>query len=171
MKAKLLFLTLLVALFAAGCGRSWQTLNENGFSVNMPGKASKNEQNVASAAGPITIHLYTLENKGEGFIVGYSEYPPAVFDAASSDKLLDAARQGAIANVQGQVTNERKINLGDIPGREITGNSPSQNVSFTARVYLAKPRMYMLVYSAQPKDKPISADGTKFLDSFKLSSQ
>jgi hypothetical protein len=168
-KLKVLFLILALAFIGVGCGKkSWQNLDESAFKVEMPGSAAKSNQTVTTAAGPITVNLWTLDQKTEGYIVGYSEYPEAVFNARNPEQLLDSARDGAISNVKGKVTDEKKITQGSFPGREITGNSPDQNVAFTARVFLAKPRMYMLVYSQLGKDKAISEDGKKFLESFQI---
>lgn len=147
---------------------SWQTVSESGFSIQMPGTPSKNEQSIPSAAGPLPIHMYTLSHGYEGYITGYTEYPDYVFSAAEPEDLLDGAQQGAITNVQGQVTSQRKISINGNPGREIVGTSPSKNIGFTARVYLVKPRMYMLVYTQFDQTKPISEHGKKFLDSFQL---
>jgi hypothetical protein len=147
---------------------SWQTINDDGFTLSMPGTPDKNDSNVESAAGPLPLRMYTLSKGYEGFITGYTEYPETVFTASEPEQLLDAAQQGAISNVKGEVTSQRSITLNGHPGREIVGTSPSQNVGFTARVILAKPRMYMLVYTQYDKNKLISEDGKKFLDSFEL---
>lgn len=157
-----------VPTYTPDSSASWETINESGFSIKMPGKPTKNEQSVPSAAGPLPIHLYTLSHGFEGYITGYTEYPDYVFTAAEPEDLLDGAQQGAISNVQGQVTSQRKINIEGNPGREIVGTSPSKNIGFTARVFLVKPRMYMLVYTQFDKDKPISAHGKQFLDSFQI---
>lgn len=134
----------------------------------MPGTPTKNDDTIPSAAGPLPLRMYTLSKGFEGFISGYTEYPDIVFTSAEPETLLDGAQQGAISNVKGEVTSQRSITLNGNPGREIVGTSPAQNVGFTARVYLAKPRMYMLVYTQYDKSKPISADGKRFLDSFQI---
>lgn len=147
---------------------AWETVSENGFSILMPGKPTKNEQSIPSAAGPLPIHMYTLSHGYEGYITGYTEYPDFVFSSADPEDLLDGAQQGAIQNVSGQVTSQRKITIAGSPGREIVGTSPSKNIGFTARVYIVKPRMYMLVYTQFDQKKPISEHGKKFLDSFQV---
>ena len=147
---------------------SWETISGDGFSISMPGTPAKNDDTIPSAAGPLPLRMYTLSKGFEGFISGYTEYPDIVFTSAQPEALLDGAQQGAISNVKGEVTSQRSITLNGNPGREIVGTSPEQNVGFTARVYLAKPRMYMLVYTQYDKSKPISADGKRFLDSFQI---
>jgi hypothetical protein len=147
---------------------SWETINEDGFTLSMPGTPSKDDSTVPSAAGPLALRMYTLSKGYEGYITGYTEYPDTVFKASEPEEMLDGAQRGAIQNVQGEVTSQRKITIDGNPGREIIGTSPSRNIGFTARVFLAKPRMYMLVYTQYDKSKPISADGKRFLDSFQL---
>ena len=147
---------------------SWQTVNGEGFTVSMPGSPSHDTQSVPSAVGPIPIHLYTLSEGFEGYIVGYSEYPDAVFSSAQPEDLMNGAQNGAINNVQGQVTSQRSITINGYPGREIVGTSPSKNIGFVARLYLVKPRMYMMLYTQYDKDKPASTNGKKFLESLQL---
>jgi hypothetical protein len=134
----------------------------------MPGTPDKNESSVESGAGPLALILYTLSKGYEGYITGYTEYPDAIFTAAEPEDLLDAAQEGALSDIEGEVTSQRKITIDGNPGREIVGTSASKNTGFTARVFLARPRMYMLVYTQYDKSKSISEDGKKFLDSFKL---
>jgi hypothetical protein len=147
---------------------SWENVSGDGFSISMPDTPSKNDSTIPSAAGPLQLRMYTLSQGYEGFILGYTEYPDIVFTSSEPEELLDGAQQGAISNVKGEVTSQRPIMLNGHTGREIVGTSPAQNIGFTARVILAKPRMYMLVYTQYDKSKPISADGKKFLDSFQI---
>lgn len=147
---------------------SWQAVNGDRFTFSMPGSPSHDEQTISSAAGPLPLHMYTLSEGYEGFIAGYTEYPDYIFTSAGPEDLLDGAQQGAVSNVEGQVTSQKKISIAGNPGREIVGTSPSRNIGFTARVYLVRPRMYMFVYTQYDKDKPISSDGTRFLDSFQI---
>jgi len=147
---------------------SWETVSDDGFTISMPGKPDKNENSVESAAGPLPLRMYTLNKGFEGFITGYTEYPDIVFTSAEPEQLLDGAQQGAISNVNGEVTSQRSITMNGHPGREIIGTSPGQNVGFTARVYIAKPRMYMIVYTQYDKSKPISEDGKRFIESFRI---
>lgn len=147
---------------------NWQPVNGEGFTISMPGTPGHDTDTVASAAGPLPIHLYTLSEGYEGFITGYTEYPEYIFDSAKPEDLMDAAQQGAISNVQGEVKSQRPITLDGNPGREIVGSSPSKNIAFTVRIYLVKPRMYMILYTQYNKDSTITASGQRFLDSFKL---
>lgn len=148
-------------------GGSWQPFDGDGFAVNMPGLPQKNDNTVPSAVGPIPVHIYALDNGGDAYFVGYSEYPSSAFASRDPEKLLDGARDGAVNNIQGEVTEEHPISLSGYTGREVTGKSTSQNISFTYRFYLANPRLYMAFYYKYG-DQPLTADGRKFLDSFQI---
>jgi hypothetical protein len=149
--------------------QSWETLNADKFSVSMPGTPSKTDQTQTTIAGAVPVRMYTLDKGSEAYIVGYSEYPSAVFASKDTDTLLNGARDGAVNNAHGQVLSERPLSQGSYVGREIKGKAPDQNYGFTIHLYLANPRMYMLIYLKQG-DQPISDDGKKFLDSFKITS-
>lgn len=147
---------------------SWQTISEDGFTITMPGTPSKNDDTVPSAAGPLMLRMYTLSKGYEGYITGYTVYPDMVFNASEPEEMMDNAQNAAINNIQGEVTSQHKITVKGNPGREIVGTSPSKNIGFTARVILARPRMYMLIYTQYDKSKQMSDDGKKFLDSFQI---
>jgi hypothetical protein len=147
---------------------SWEAINEDGFTLSMPGTPLKNDSTVPSAAGPLMLRMYTLSKDYEVYITGYTEYPDMVFTSAEPEDLMDGAQQGAVSNIQGEVTSQRQITVNGHPGREVVGTSPSRNIGFTARVILARPRMYMLVYTQYDMSKAMSEDGRKFLDSFQI---
>jgi hypothetical protein len=146
----------------------WQTVNGEGFTVSMPGEPSHDQDTVPSAAGPLPLHLYTLSEGYEAFIAGYTEYPDYLFDAAKPEDLMDSVPSSIVSNLQGEITNQRSITLGDYPGREIVGNSPPKNLGFKVRIYLVRPRMYMMLYTQYGKDKPVSEAGEQFLNSIQL---
>lgn len=147
---------------------SWETISEDGFTLSMPGKPSKSDDTVPSAAGPLSLRMYTLSKGYEGYITGYTEYPDMVFTSSEPEEMMDGAQRGAISNVEGEVSSQRQITVNGHPGREIVGTSSSRNIGFTARVILAKPRMYMMVYTQYDKSKPMSADGKRFIESFQI---
>ncbi|HJU55427.1 MAG TPA: hypothetical protein VJ715_12675 [Pyrinomonadaceae bacterium] len=147
---------------------SWQTVSGEGFTVSMPGNPSHDEDTVPSAAGPLPLHLYTLSEGYEAFISGYTEYPDYLFDATTPDDLMDSVPTSIVSNLQGEITSQRPVTIDGNPGREIVGNSPSKNLGFTVRIYIVRPKMYMMLYTQYGKDKPVTAAGERFLESFQL---
>ena len=147
---------------------SWETISEDGFSISMPEKPAKDDTTVPSATGPLTLRMYTLNKDYESYTTGFTEYPDIVFTSAETEDLINMAQEGALSDFDGEVSGQRKITVNGHPGREITGTSPSQNIGFTARVVIARPRMYMLIYTQYDKSKAMSADGKRFFDSFQI---
>jgi hypothetical protein len=147
---------------------NWQTVDGEGFTVTMPGTPSHDTQTTQSAVGPIPIHLYTLSAGYEGYMAGYSQYPETLFNLSKPEDVFDGAQNGVINNIKGQVVSQRSITMNGNPGREVVGTSSSTNLGFTMRLYIVKPKMFMLFYTQYGADKPMSADGKKFLDSFQL---
>jgi hypothetical protein len=150
---------------------AWQTVNGDGFTISMPGTPSKSEQTEPSLAGPITVHLYTVTRGYEGFMAGNTRYPDSVFASGNADDIMDGARNGAISGINGEVSNEHSITLAGYSGREITGKSPSKNLGFTIRMFIVKPQMFLMLYTQYDKEKPMSEDGRKFLESFHIANQ
>ncbi len=157
-----------VALACGGLTTKWETVNEGGMTVEMPGKPQKQTQTVQSPAGPVTVNILSVERSSEAFMVAYNEFPAQIANALTDPKLLlDSGRDGALRNVNGKLTSERNVTIGSYPGREIVGEVPDKKASFTARIYWAKPRLYQAIYIS-PQGKSITDDGKKFLDSLKL---
>lgn len=146
----------------------WQTVNGEGFTVTMPGTPSHETQDVASAVGPLKLHMYTVSHGFEAFMTGYGEYPEAVFNLSKPDDIFNGAQNGVITNIKGEVVSQRSVTLNGNPGREVVGKSATSNLGFTIRLYVVKPKLYMQFYTQYDKDKPASADGQKFLDSLQL---
>src|SRR5204863_9284386 len=110
MRRKLILAATLAALLCA-CATKWETVNEDGFTVQMPGTPTHQTQSVDTASGKIDITLLSVENSGEAFIVGYNDIPAA--DAAMADQnpdaLLTNARAAAVRTVHGKPTNARHV--------------------------------------------------------------
>lgn len=168
MKPKILLIAFAL-IFLAACAAKWETLSEGGFTVQMPGTPNKQSQSINTAVGPVTINMYTVETKGEAFIVAYSDYPEAAASQADPQQLLNNARDGAVRNVNGKITSERSVTLNGKPGKEIIGDGSlaSQEGTFVARIYWVSPRIYQALY-VRPKGSAASENGNKFLDSFQL---
>lgn len=177
MSRNLSLLALIILLFCACSSLTqakWETVNGDGFTVQMPGTPNKQTQSVPSAVGTLTFNMYTVEQGGEAFIVGYNDFPAAATQGANPDDLLNRAQQGAVTNVNGKITSEKTITMNGHPGREFSGDGTppgeggkSQEGTFTARIYWVEPRLYQTIY-VRPKGNTSSDNGGKFLDSFQL---
>ncbi|HEX3560352.1 MAG TPA: hypothetical protein VHU19_14185 [Pyrinomonadaceae bacterium] len=170
MNRRLLFPLLLIALLLCACTTKWETVSETGFTAQMPGTPQKQTQSVDTAVGSVAFNTYSVQNGSEAFIVGYNDFPDnAATQNADPQELLNKARDGAVQNVNGKVTNEKPITMDGHPGKEFSGESSTpQEATFTARVYWVAPRLYQVLYIRPKTTSAPSENGQKFLDSFQL---
>jgi hypothetical protein len=170
---KILFLgfALLVVLACSSLGTKWETVSEDGITIEMPGKPTKQAQSVPTASGNATGQMLTVDKGAEAYILGYHDFPASVA-AANIDPgvLLKGASEGATRSVSGNVTSERDLTVGGHPGKELIGEGRKEgkDIEFTIRIYWAKPRLVQTIYVAE-KGKSNKENATKFLDSLKIS--
>ncbi len=164
-----LILTVAVAFSSLGCQlKNWQGFSEHGFTVTMPGTPKRGQQ--VSSAGDITAPTYIVEFRDEVYTVSYNDYTPSDVEKMSdTEKLLEGARNGAVASLNGTLIEEHKITLGGYAGREFTAESAEKDATVTYRIYWAPPCLYIVIYTRR-HGAPLSKDGQKFLDSFHLKS-
>ena len=67
---KLLFLgfALLVVLACSSLGTKWETVSEDGITIEMPGKPTKQAQSVPTASGNATGQMLTVDKGAEAYI-------------------------------------------------------------------------------------------------------
>ena len=162
---------IVVVLACSSLTQKWETVSEDGITVEMPGKPTKQAQDIPSAAGKATGQMFTLDKGSEAYILAYHEFPESISSLNIDPKaLLKGASDGAVKNIDGKVTTERDITNGSYPGKEIVGSGSKEgkDIEFTIRLYWAKSRLVQTLYLAE-KGKTNEKNATKFLDSLKIS--
>lgn len=160
-----------VLLACSSLTQKWETVSEDGITVEMPGKPTKQAQDVPSPAGKATGQMFTLDKGSEAYILAYHEFPESISNLNIDPKvLLKGASDGAVKNIDGKVASERDITNGSYPGKEIVGSGSKEgkDIEFTIRLYWAKTRLVQTLYLAE-KGKTNEKNATKFLDSLKIS--
>jgi hypothetical protein len=160
-----------VVLACSSLGQKWETINEDGITIEMPGKPNKQSQDIPTGTGKATGQMLTLDKSGEAYILAYHEFPATLTSLNIDPKvLLKGASDGAVNNIDGKVISQRDITSGPYPGTEIvgSGNKDGKDIEFTIRLYWAKPRLVQTLYLAE-KGKTNKSNATKFLDSLKIS--
>lgn len=148
-------------------GQKWETVTEGDITVEMPGKPTKQSQDMDKATG----QMLTLDKGAEAYVLAFHEFPAAVSNLNIDPKvLLKGASDGAVKNIDGKVTSQRDVNVGGHPGTEIIGEGKKdgKDIEFTIRMYWAKPRLIQTLYLSE-KGKGDKSNATKFLDSLKIS--
>jgi hypothetical protein len=162
---------IVVVLACSSLTQKWETVSEDGITVDMPGKPTKQAQDIPSAAGKATGQMFTLDKGSEAYILAYHEFPAALSSLNIDPKMiLNNASDGAVKNIDGKVTSQRDITNGSYPGKEIVGSGSKEGkeIEFTIRIYWAKTRLVQTLYLAE-KGKTNQTNATKFLDSLKIS--
>jgi hypothetical protein len=144
------------------------------YSVLLPGKPMETSQKVnVPLMGEVELHLCAVNNGAvETYAVMYNNYPLIGNAAVDIEKIYDGARQGAVVSSGGgTLAGDRKIMLGDLPGREIKIELPASKIPggglMQLRYFLKGARLYQVMHIA-PKGELKDDAVEKFLDSFRI---
>jgi hypothetical protein len=142
---------------------------EGGFSIVAPYALQETSQSVNTEAGTIEVHMFIAEQGQEAWLVGYSDYPEEIVQASDPEAILAGARDGAVANVNGQLVSDTEISLDGYPGREFSASVTQNGQDFVLRqrVFLVGNRLYQMVVIV-PKGTESSTEVEDFLHSFQL---
>jgi len=160
--------TALVACGEKASEKKSDTLNGEGFTVNMPGDPKRSTQTVQTGAGPVLLTAYVTEGGSEGFSMSVAKLPPTV----KGD--LDGAVRGGAAKVKGTATDTVETTYQGFPARDtrITNAQDKDGDKGTvfARVILAKGKLFQLQFIQEGGDvKTPPAAYAAFLASLKIS--
>ena len=167
---KYLALIFLLFVLVAGCSiNQWEEYisDEGKYKVDFPGNPEIKTQKVNTKIGEIQITMAMLESNNIAYMASFNDYTSEFIKNSNEKDLLDGARDGAVANVQGKLLSELIIELNNIPGREIKIETADGKNTIIQRVYLAGSRLYQ-VSVVTPKTQSFDKNINKYLDSFKI---
>lgn len=154
-------------------GPSWQDYrSERGrYSVRLPGKPTERTLTWTSTEGNADVVLVELKLGDVAFGASHTEYPQIVrtHSAADQKSVLDAARDSLVHHVEGKLVDETPEPIGKHPGRRLTVRQADGQSTIHGRMLLAGSVLYQLTVTTPGSELP--AAGTRFLESFRLSSQ
>jgi hypothetical protein len=135
-------------------------------SAQFPGTPQQRNQPMRTNLGNLDAKMVTLEVPDAFYAIAFVDYPKDKLDKskATPEDLLNGARDGAVANVKGQLAKETKITMNGYPGRDLRIEAPG-DLLLLARIYMVKERLYQSLV-VMPKSRESGADAQKFLDSF-----
>ena len=159
---------LVVAVFAVGAHSQsgWTKFSPEGgnFSILMPGSPKLEVENKIGNFGPYTSYLFSESKAGTVYMVGWTDYAPAVRLNVQGE--LNSNRNNFIKSVNGVLVDECDINLDGHPGLEFTAEMMDSKFFVVSRIYVVGNRPYQIV--AVTKAKHNRTDANRFLWSFKL---
>src|SRR5262249_10809830 len=168
MLKRLTVAVLLLGLASVAAADEWKTYNSTSgrYSVQFPGTPKEVTQRMDTEAGSIDATIASLEGPGAFYAIAYNDYPKDVTAKQTPDQLLDKAQKGAVDKVKGKLLNQKKVQAGGYPGRELQIQAPG-DLEIAEHVYLVKNRLYQVLV-VSPKGKAAPGDTKKFLDSFQF---
>jgi hypothetical protein len=138
---------------------------EGKFSAKFPGKVESLEK----TAGGLTLHLFHADfEKGKGgYLITYSDLPPAVLKAPQPEQVLLSSEKGLVDTFNAKVTKSGAIAFGPkkFPAREIIAERGDWNVRAT--IVLVGNRLYQVCVYGQ-KDFITSKEADAFFASFSI---
>lgn len=165
---------LAISLFLSiGCqNSSWNEFKppDGSFSVSMPSIPTYAKQTENRSIGPIDLNTYSLQKNDIYYSVAYYDYPDSYIQQSAPDKILDDARDGEIAGLQGKLQIEQFITLDNFPGRQEKIETPDGKDVIQSRMYLVGHRMFVILTDTN-NENALSGDINKYLDSFNLLSK
>jgi hypothetical protein len=147
------------------------TSKEGGFSVLMPGKPTEKVTTAKDPAGrDVETTLFIVDLKTVAYLASYTERPDlATVTADGKNAALENGRDAVVKGLNGKLLTDKRITLGNNPGREFQIEVPNLGV-YRSRTYLVGGRFYQVVVMG-PQDVATSKAADQFLDSFKLLSE
>jgi hypothetical protein len=148
----------------------WQTfMPPNGdCSVLMPG--APQSQPVTTLGFTVNKYLVTRTREKAFFAVAFANLGPDPLQPNALELVANAERDHILRTLNGKVTSQVSITLGNLPGREVQITTIPRG-TLIERVYLANlggtHRVYLVV-AAGDYMTPNQDDATRFFDSFKI---
>lgn len=160
-----------VALIACTPELDWRELSvpEGRFAVLLPGKPRHESRVLNTAAGALTMTMYSFSLKQGTMGVAYTDYPAAALAAGNGRAQVDAARNALLRNIRGGTRLEEDIGIAGFPGRQVyaEGGAGADGALLKARFVVVGSRLYQIAY-AGAREGVAMADVDMFLASFRL---
>lgn len=157
-----LTLLFLILAFALSCApkyeSNWQKISEGGFSIMMPAQPTKTRDGGGTA--------FKIKQNDETYMVSYSLKTTP--DENKVEQALDLVRNGFVSSFDdGTLVEEKRIKINGFVGRELIVETSKMNQVIRLKFVVANSILYAFGVSS-PKDKKLSDDGQKYLDSFEI---
>jgi hypothetical protein len=136
------------------------------FSVTAPKTLTYEASPLKTAVGTLTQHAYSTSLGRNVFLaVQAVDFPRGLFNGVERGKVLDGARDGAVAMSKTILVSESEIVRNKIPGREFLSKSPDEKLFVLTQLFLVGDRMYVLIAVSPKANDPRSR---RFIDSFRV---
>ena len=126
---------------------------------------------IASDNGTIKLYMHSSSNVAEGMcLVSYCDFKGAVIDEELKQRILDGAKEGALADMLATLESETPMTLGNYPGRSVRFSAVNNSDTVHGRFdfYLVGIRLYQVGFIGIDSLALGHDSITRYFDSFTL---
>ena len=147
----------------AGTWRTYE-FKDGRFKAAFPGTPLVKKGKFPTDLGYVNSARHTAGDADATYDVRYNDYPTSTTSKLTPAKMLEAMRDGLVAESKGDLAWDKPYSLGRFAGRdqEIVGGDGTR---YRIRLLLVENRLYQLTAMARP---PARADEDRFFGSFQL---
>jgi hypothetical protein len=151
---------------------TWQQVDRapDGFKVEMPTDIRQIQIPAYNGSGGTeqVDMISSYPDSDTSFSVAWADHPPVErVNGAVPERILDMARDGALARTQTTLISESRTSRQGYPARDFAGRNEGGGV-FNARLILAGSRLYMLIAAFPSSGARRNQDVARFFDSFSV---
>jgi len=150
---------------------NWQLVDRSpdGFKVEMPSDIREIQipaYNESGGSDQVSM-IFSYPNSETTFSVAWADNPPVVrVNNRVPDRILDMARDDALARTQTTLVSESRISPEGFPARDLVARNSGGGV-MNARLISAGSRLYMLIAAFPSSSARREQDVTRFFNSFR----
>ncbi len=151
---------------------SWENVDRStdGFKVEMPAEVKELQvpaDNERGGSDRVNMILSNA-NAETTFAVAWADDPPvARANDRNAGRILDMARDDAMARTQTSLTKESRSTIGGFPARDFSARNSAGGVMNSRLIYI-NPRLYMLIAAFPSESARREQDVARFFDSFAI---
>jgi hypothetical protein len=139
------------------------------FTAEFPGPPTTDVMSVPTVAGPLEMHMFTSELGGWAYMISVMDGPQTGKPVAPG-KVLDGARDGAVANIRGKLLAEQQLEHSGLPARrlEIVATPPEGEQRVIGLLVLRERKLYQALVVAPSPAKELGAIADRFFATLKI---
>jgi hypothetical protein len=158
---------------AAAPGGPEITAKDEKFSITMPegfDTPKRSVEPLETDAGKIDMISYLTSNERGACMVMYGSFPESVFEGKTTEKILDDARDSAMAKMGAKLDKQEDFKVDGYPARSCYYSGSAQGTPFLSRFdyILVKPALYQVAFVGTSKEEVDKPDVQGYFKSFKL---
>lgn len=142
------------------------------FTAEFPGPPASEVMSVPTVLGTLDMHVFTVEFDGWVYMISVLDGPRTGKPVVPA-KVLDGARDGAVANIRGKLLAEQQLEHSRLPARrlEIVATPPEGEQRVIGLLVLRERRLYQALVVAPSPAKDHGAIADRFFASIKIAGE